>query len=48
MRRTGVLWEVFVLKFEDALGRYRKRRLTGEEAGERLPAGPPIRRDKGR
>jgi hypothetical protein len=27
---------VFVLRFEDALGRYRKRRLTGEEAGELL------------
>jgi hypothetical protein len=25
-----------VLKFEDALGRYRKRRLTGDEAGELL------------
>jgi transposase len=36
MRRTSALWEVFVLKFEDALGRYRKRRLTAEEAGELL------------
>jgi len=36
MRRASVLWEVFVLKFEDALGRYRKRRLTAEEAGELL------------
>jgi transposase len=36
MRRASVLWEVFVLKFEDALGRYRKRRLTGDEAGELL------------
>jgi hypothetical protein len=36
MRRTSALWEVFVLRFEDALGRYRKRRLTGEEAGELL------------
>jgi hypothetical protein len=36
MQRTSVLWEVFVLKFEDALGRYRKRRLTAEEAGELL------------
>lgn len=36
MRRASALWEVFVLKFEDALERYRKRRLTGEEAGELL------------
>jgi hypothetical protein len=36
MRRTSASWEVFVLKFEDALGRYRKRRLTGDEAGELL------------
>jgi transposase len=36
MRRTSALWEVFVLRFEDALGRYRKRRLTAEEAGELL------------
>ena len=36
MRRASALWEVFVLKFEDALGRYRKRRLTAEEAGELL------------
>ena len=36
MRRARALWEVFVLKFEDALGRYRKRRLTAEEAGELL------------
>lgn len=36
MRRMRALWEVFVLKFEDALGRYRKRRLTAEEAGELL------------
>jgi transposase len=36
MRRASALWEVFVVKFEDALGRYRKRRLTGEEAGELL------------
>jgi hypothetical protein len=27
---------VFVLRFEEALGRYRKRRLTAEEAGEIL------------
>lgn len=36
MRRASVLWEVFVTRFEDALERYRKRRLTGEEAGEVL------------
>ena len=36
MRRASALWEVFVLKFEDAMSRYRKRRLTAEEAGEVL------------
>lgn len=36
MRRTEALWEVFVVRFEDALERYRKRRLTAEEAGELL------------
>jgi hypothetical protein len=36
MRRMSALWEVLVLKFEDALGRYRKRPLTGEEARELL------------
>lgn len=36
MRRTSALWEVFVLRFEEAMERYRKRRLTGEEAGELL------------
>jgi hypothetical protein len=36
MRRTTVLWEVFVTRFEDALEQYRCRRLTGEEAGELL------------
>ena len=36
MRRANVLWEGFVTRFEDALERYRKRRLTGEEAGELL------------
>jgi hypothetical protein len=30
------LWEVFVLRFEEAMERYRKRRLTAEEAGELL------------
>jgi hypothetical protein len=36
MRRASMLWEVFVIRFEEALGRYRKRRLTAEEAGELL------------
>lgn len=36
MRRTSALWEVFVLRFEEALERYRKRRLTADEAGEVL------------
>lgn len=36
MRRASALWEVFVLRFEEALERYRKRRLTGDEAGELL------------
>src|SRR5260370_20145468 len=36
MRRTRGLWEVFMLRFEEALERYRKRRLTGDEAGELL------------
>jgi transposase len=36
MRRTTVLWEVFVTRFEDAFRRYQKRRLTAEEAGELL------------
>jgi hypothetical protein len=36
MRRISALWEVFVLRFEEALERYRKRRLTAEEAGELL------------
>jgi hypothetical protein len=31
-----MLWEVFVTRFEDALDQYRKRRLSGEEAGELL------------
>ena len=29
MRRARMLWEVFVIRFEEALGRYRKRRLPG-------------------
>ena len=36
MRRATVLWEVFVTRFEEALAQYRRRRLTGEEAGELL------------
>ncbi len=36
MRRTSALWEVFVVRFEEALERYRKRRLTADEAGELL------------
>lgn len=36
MRRASALWEVFVLRFEEALERYRKRRLTADEAGELL------------
>jgi hypothetical protein len=36
MRRASALWEVFVLRFEEALERYRTRRLTAEEAGEIL------------
>jgi hypothetical protein len=36
MRRASTLWEVFVVRFEEALERHRKRRLTAEEAGELL------------
>lgn len=36
MRRTTVLWETFVNRFEDAHSRYRKRRLSANEAGEML------------
>jgi hypothetical protein len=36
MRRTEMLREVFVIRFEEVLGRFRKRRLTAEEAGELL------------
>jgi hypothetical protein len=36
MRRTRMLWEVFVLRFEDAFEQYERRRLTAEEAGELL------------
>ena len=36
MRRTRTLWEVFVVRFEEALEHYKRRRLTGDEAGEVL------------
>jgi hypothetical protein len=36
MRRTETLWEVFVTRFEEAFGQYRRRRLTAEEAGRGL------------
>jgi Helix-turn-helix domain len=36
MRRTTMLWEAFVSRFEEAFGQYKRRRLTGEEAGELL------------
>lgn len=36
MRRTQVLWEAYVTRFEDALDRYKQGRLTAEEAGELL------------
>jgi transposase len=36
MRRTTMLWEVFVRRFEEAFGQYRRRRLNAEEAGELL------------
>ena len=36
MRRASLLWEVFVVRFEEALERYRKRRLTAEDVGELL------------
>src|SRR4051794_2171935 len=36
MRRRSVLWGVFVSRFEDALDRFRRRRLNAEEAGELL------------
>jgi hypothetical protein len=36
MRRASALWEVFVLRFEEAMERYRRRRLTADEAGELL------------
>jgi hypothetical protein len=36
MRRTAMLWEVFVTRFEDAFSQYEKHRLSSEEAGELL------------
>ena len=36
MRRTTMLWEVFVTRFEEAFEQYKRQRLTGEEAGELL------------
>jgi transposase len=36
MRRTPVLWETYVMRFEEVLSRYRRRRLTASEAGELL------------
>jgi hypothetical protein len=36
MRRTQVLWEAYVTRFADAFDRYKKHRLTADEAGELL------------
>jgi transposase len=36
MRRTAMLWEAFVSRFEDAFEQYQRRRLSAEEAGELL------------
>jgi hypothetical protein len=36
MRRQLALWGVFMSRFQDALGRFRGRRLSAEEAGELL------------
>ena len=36
MRRTTVLWETWVNRFENAHARYRRRRLSAQEAGEML------------
>ena len=36
MRRTAMLWEVFVSRFEEAFEQHKRHRLTGEEAGELL------------
>ena len=49
MRRTRVLWEAYVTRFEDALDRYKQGRLTAEEAGELLGlSGRHFRRQCGR
>ena len=36
MRRTIKLWEVFVIRFEEALERHRLGRVSADEAGEAL------------
>jgi hypothetical protein len=36
MRRTAMLWEVFVTRFQEAFEQYEKHRLSSEEAGELL------------
>jgi hypothetical protein len=36
MRRTTMLWEVFVTRFQETFEQYEKHRLSGEEAGELL------------
>ena len=36
MRRTAMLWEVFVTRFQQAFEQYEKHRLSSEEAGELL------------
>jgi hypothetical protein len=35
-RRTSILWEIFVTRFQAAFERYEKRWLSSEEAGELL------------
>jgi hypothetical protein len=42
MRRTPVLWEAYLRRFEDAFDRDKKGRLTAEEA--RRPVGLLTRR----
>jgi len=44
MRRTTVLWEAFVTRFEDAWDRHKKGRLSAEEAGELLGISEVARR----
>ena len=36
MRRTAMLWEFFVTRFQEAFEQYEKHRLSSEEAGELL------------